>query len=50
VPSFRAEISFRKGILASLEYFHKNPEICVENAETSALMDRILGKYESAFS
>jgi nucleoside-diphosphate-sugar epimerase len=50
VPSFRADISFRKGIQDSIAYFHKNPQTCVENPETSALMDRILGKYEGLYS
>lgn len=47
VPSFRAEISFRNGIQESLSYFHKNPEVCIENPEISALMERILGKYDA---
>ena len=50
VPSFRAEVSFRKGVQESLAFFNTNPQVCIENTQISALMDRILEKYGAAYT
>lgn len=46
VPTFNATISFSKGLHESIEFFQRDKQKCVENSEISALMDRIIEKYE----
>jgi nucleoside-diphosphate-sugar epimerase len=47
VPTYQATIPFREGFKRTLEWFEADPERMVVNPDTNAMMDRIIGAYES---
>ena len=49
VPGFVATIPFSQGIRRTLEWFEAIPARQVVKAETNALIDTIIGRYERAF-
>ena len=49
VPGYQATIPFKQGIKRTLAWFEADPARMVINAETHAMMDRIIEAYEGKY-